>query len=206
MLSKYVFESFSIKPIFRKNLTNNEETPSSSSADSFQSVNDPTLSPQHMAPIGPGTTNTWNKKELILSEKTRLKYNVATCTAVDINGIGAKCLTDAYHEIHGLPGFVHRFLHGRPSLERALFVQAPEMYPIFDTPYDDSKTILMTNPAYLDVKKFLSDCEKVSTSYALKQLKNSENGLALVTWYIHPEALPTKFRNRSPLINFKEVY
>jgi hypothetical protein len=113
---------------------------------------------------------------------------------VNINSNGVKLLSEAYHKIHGLPGFVHRFLHGRPSLERALFVQVPEMYPIFDTPHDKSKTILMTNPAYLNSKKFLSDC-KISTSYALKQLKSSGNGLALVTWYIHPEALPAKFHS-----------
>ncbi|KTC83534.1 Uncharacterised protein [Legionella cincinnatiensis] len=204
MLSKYVSENALIKTLFKPILTKNEETPPSET--SLQSADDQVLSPEHLAPIGPGTTNTWDKKELILSEKTRLKYNVATCTAVNINGLGAKCLTDAYHEIHGLPGFVHRFLQGRPSLERALFVQAPEMYPIFDTPYDNSKTILMTNPAYLDTKKFLSDCQKVSTSYALKQLKNSENGLALVTWYIHPEALPTKFKSILPANEILECY
>lgn len=200
MQSKYVSERPLIKTLFKQGLTKNKETPieTVSFTDTLQSADEQELSPEHLAPIGPGTTNTWNKKELILSEKTRLKYNVATCTAIDINDLGAKRLADAYHQIHGLPGFVHRFLHGRPSLERALFVQAPEMYPIFDTPYDDSKTILMTNPAYLDIKKFLSDCEKVSTGYALKQLKNSENGLALVTWYIHPEALPAKFRNTLP--------
>ncbi|WP_242602528.1 hypothetical protein [Legionella sainthelensi] len=201
MLSKYVFDNALIKTLFKPILTKNEEIPSAetfSTTNPLQLADDEALSHEHLAPIGPGTTNTWDKKELILSEKTRLKYNVATCTAVNINETGAKCLTDAYHEIHGLPGFVHRFLQGRPWLERALFVQAPEMYPIFDTPYDESKTILMTNPAYLDIKKFLSDCEKVSTSYALKQLKNSENGLALVTWYIHPEALPAKFRSTLP--------
>ncbi|KTD09123.1 hypothetical protein Lgra_2358 [Legionella gratiana] len=205
MLSKYISESFAIKTIFNLGSTKKEETigivPSTNplvhekNSNNVVSVDNPTLSPEHLAPIGPESTNTWNKKKLILSEKTRFKYNVATCTAVNINDHGAKLLTDAYHKIHGLPGFVHRFLHGRPSLERALFVQAPEMYPIFDTPCDESKTILMTNPAYLDTKKFLSDC-KVSTNYALKQLKNSENGLALVTWYIHPEALPPKFRSK----------
>lgn len=172
-------------------LMNNEV--SNNGGNTHKSSEKKTLSPKHLAPIGPGNTNIWDKKELILSEKTRLKYNVATCTAVDMNDMGVHLLTRSYHDIHGLPGFVHRFLHGRPSLERALFVQAPEMYPIFDTPYDKSKTILMTNPAYLDTKQFLTDC-KVSNNYALKRLKDSENGLALVTWYIHPAALPTKFQ------------
>ncbi|WP_419418835.1 hypothetical protein ACNVED_09755 [Legionella sp. D16C41] len=153
------------------------------------------LSPEHLAPIGPDYTNSWQKRPLVLSEKTRLKYNIATCTAIDITESGTKLLTDIYHKVHGLPGFVHRFLQGKPSLARALFVLAPQIYPIFDTPYDNSKTLLMLNPDYLDSKEFLLNCQKVSPSYALQQLKNSKNGLALVTWYIHPEALPVKFHS-----------
>ncbi|WP_010598079.1 hypothetical protein, partial [Rickettsiella massiliensis] len=53
------------------------------------------------------------------------------------------------------------------------------------------------------IEQFLSDCERVSTNYALKQLKHSKNGLVFLAWYVHPEALPAKFRSG---LSPKEVF
>lgn len=71
MQSKYVSERPLIKTLFKQGLTKNKETPieTVSFTDTLQSADEQELSPEHLAPIGPGTTNTWNKKELILSEK-----------------------------------------------------------------------------------------------------------------------------------------
>lgn len=150
---------------------------------------------EHLASIGPVHFKDQAKERFELAEKTKVKYNKAICTAVTIlSEAGKNALQAAYHRIHGLPHFVHRFLQGRPSLERALFVNAPQMYHIFDTPGEASKTILMSNPEYIDHEKFLSDIKTHSTQYAVKQLKDSPHGLTLVTWYLHPQVLPDELR------------
>ncbi len=156
-----------------------------------------TLTSECLVPIGPENTNAWKGREerLSLTEATRRKYNQTTCTAIDIDESGVKSLNDTYYrKIQGLPGFIHRFLAGRPSIERALFVQAPEIYSMFDTPFDNSKTLFTINFPHFDSAQFLSDCENVSPSYALKQLKHSKNGLVFLAWYIHPETLPSNFQ------------
>lgn len=156
------------------------------------------LACHHLVPINDVQQNNAEKSKFKLSEKTRQKYNTAVCTAITLERNSILSLINAYHEIHGLPGFVHRFLHGRPSLERALFVAAPDMYRIFDTKNEESKTILMTNPAYIDQEHFFSECKQYSPNYAIKNLKNSPNGLALITWFLHPDVLPDVFRKNSP--------
>lgn len=152
------------------------------------------LSYKNLAPVKVDNIQSQADEPFKLAEKTRVKYNKTFCTKVTLTTAAIKPLQAAYHKIHGLPSFVNRFVHGRPTLERALFVNAPEMFHIFNTPYDTSKTILMTNPEYVDHKKFLEDCKKESTSEALKKLKNAPQGLGLVTWYLHPASLPKELQ------------
>ncbi len=150
----------------------------------------PHLTTKDIHPIGPEYTHEWTRRPLKLARKTLDKYNRATCARVTLTADGIAHLIAAYHRVHSLPGFLHRFLKVSPSKNRLLAVHAPDAYQLFDEPASPSKTMLMLNPPYIDEDTFTSACAINGASSTLKRLKHNPVGLSLIAWSIHPSTLP----------------
>lgn len=158
-----------------------------------QTEDQPLLSSGDLCQIGPKHTNSWEGRILVLARKTRVKYNVAAVTGVTLSHHSIPLLMKRYHSIDGLPSFTHGLLKAGPSVQRGLMYFYPDMFRFYDVPgLQGATTLLKPNPEYLDVNSLLKSVHHADRQRALKSLKNTDSGLALVTMYVHPRCLPER--------------
>lgn len=120
------------------------------------------------------------KIEQKLSSYLIHKYNGDQATEWYFNRDGLMKLQLLYHQrINGLPKFIHDFFKGRPSRDRRGVVMFNQLYLAMQASPDSGGILIRPNPIY-------TTHETLSNP---KQLKNSDEGFALVAWFVHPEQL-----------------
>lgn len=152
------------------------------------------LTPDMIRPIGPETISYSNTRHLKLPKKTRLKYNSATVKSFKLKEEFIPPLIKQYHDVKGLPTFTHRLLKGRPCVGTALFMEYDKMYEFIDAKWDNTKTLLCPNPGYINIEEFNKQCTAQGLDHTLRNLKNQLEGLALITWFLHPLSQPEDIR------------
>lgn len=110
--------------------------------------------------------------------RATVKYQVAECTKLEVDGESLDILRDTYHEISGVTNFLRDVLDLKPGKDLAIFSKHPEYFSYLPPVSSSSNGFLIfPNAPYIDLS---------SLSVNSTELKDRREGICLGAYAIHP--------------------